>query len=456
MHHDHRGVSLGTIVMLGLTILVLIAFGVILPKLMGRANLRIEDQAMRSSVNMNDSLPVVAMADIPIANATVVPPMETEAAVFATAEPENTKAAAQSDAATASPAPVTGGTVNLTFAGSIVMDDLTRKSGYYADSGKYDYSENLSLIADELKSDLTFATLEAVIDPDGNVRQLPNAPDTAMDMLSSAGIDLLALGYSRAGELGLSGIRSTIAEAQKRELATIGIYASEEDAQRLRIYTVNNVRIAYLHYADAASSTSQKKLKSDSAQYALPTVNVSSGAAAIAADITRARANGADIVIVSLNWSGTASFSTTTTKMKSFVQALADAGADVIVGAGTKAVREVTWLVGKRADGTTRQTLCAWSLGSLLNGGRNDGNVTGMILHLQLSYNGSSVSFERVTYTPTYIWRYKQDDQYRYRVIASDLPMPDGMDNAQAGYAEKSLANLQKTLGDSPVTIRTR
>lgn len=450
-HHEHRGVSLGTVVMLAVTLIVLVTSGLVLPKLMGRANLNMEELSMRSSVNMNDSLPSLTLAEIPITNATEVPSLT---AAPTTLAPAATTPPVQQEAA-ASPTPVAGGTVSLTFGGSIVMDDLTRKSGYYSDSEKYDYTDNLSLIADEMDSDLTMVTLETVTDPSGNVREIPNAPDVVMDMLAAAEVDVAVLGYSRAADLGLSGLQSTIEQAQKRGLDTLGAYASPEDAERLRIYTVNNVRVAVLHYTNSISSTGRKKLNAESAAYALPSADIESGAPEIAADILRARESGADIVVVSLNWSGASSFSTTSTKMKSFMQALADAGADVIVGAGTKAVRELTWIMGKRPDGSTRQTLCAWSLGSLLNGERKDGNVTGMLLHLQLSYNGSTVSFERVTYTPTYIWRYKQDGQYRYRVVASDLSAPDGMDSTQADNAARSFENLKKTLGDSPVTLRT-
>jgi len=94
--------------------------------------------------------------------------------------------------------------------------------------------------------------------------------------------------------------------------------------------------------------------------------------------------------------------------------------------------------------------------GSLLNGGRNDGNVAGMLLHLQLSCTGNVVSFERVSYTPTYIWRFKEGSYYRYRVVASDLPAPDGMDGTQADNAARAYANIRKALGDSPVTLRTK
>lgn len=451
-HHEHRGVSLGTIVMLALTVAVLTTCGAVLPKLMGSASIRIEDLAMRSSVNLSESVPSVAVIEIPIANATSVPaitPEPTAVLAQATATPVLTAATA-----TAAPSPTVGGTVNLTFGGSIVLDDLIRKSGYYADSEKYDYTENLSMIADSLDSDLTLVTLEAVTDRNGNVRQLPNAPDVVMDMLKAANVDMVALGYNRSADLGVSGLAGTVAQARARGLETLGAYDSSEDAQRLRIFTFDQVRVAYLHYTNNVTSAGRKNLNAESAGYALPTAEIDGNNEKIVADIAFAKESGADIVIVSLNWSGSSSFSTTSAKMKTFMQSLADAGADVIVGSGTKAVRELSWLMGKRPDGTTRQTLCAWSLGSLLNGERKDGNVMGMLLHLQLSYNGSTLSFERVTYTPTYIWRFKQDGQYRYRVVQSDLPAPDGMDSTQADNALRSFENLKKTLGDSPVTLR--
>ena len=128
----------------------------------------------------------------------------------------------------------------------------------------------------------------------------------------------------------------------------------------------------------------------------------------------------------------------------------------MIVGAGSRVVQPITWLTSRQEDGSIRHTLCAWSLGSLLNESRKDGNVLGMLLQLQISFDGDSLSFEKVCYTPTYIWRYKQDGQYYYRIAVSDQPAPDGMSDEQAGYMEKALRNLKKYLGDSPVTLRTK
>lgn len=453
---ERRGVSLGTVFMLLLTLVVLSACGIVMPQLMGNVNIRMDEGAMRSSTNLNEALPELVMSDIPLTdpNAASYLPVATEV-------PLPTEAPVAPAAATAAPVtapaeqPVSASVV-LTFGGSINVDDYIRKSGFYSDTDKYDYTETLALIAGELDSDLTMVTLETITDPAGNVRTIPNAPVEVMGMLSAANVDMVALGYNRAFERGMEGAASTIAQANANGLTTLGLYDSQEDANQFRIMDVNGVQVAYLHYTTGITTTAKRRLNSDNAAYALPMVSVNDGVEDIASDIRAVRAMGAQVVVVSINWSGQDTITTTTTKMKNFMQGLADAGADIIIGAGTKTVKEVSWIVGKREDGSAHQTLCAWSLGSLLNGERNNGNVAGMLLHVQLSVSGSNVNFELVSYTPTYIWRYKQDGQYQYRVAVSDQPVPDGMGDEQAGYMEKAYRNLQKYLGDSPVTLRQR
>ncbi|MBR6569828.1 MAG: CapA family protein [Clostridia bacterium] len=446
---EQRGVSAGTILMLLLTVVVTVCCIIILPRLMGPVNIRMDDNAMLSSTNLNDSLPELAQNDIPL--------------TFTTPEPEATSVPAATEtpvpmitaAAEPTAVPVTA-SLSLTFGGSINVDDLIRKSGFYSDTDKYDFSENLSLISQELDSDYTLVTLECITDADGNVRQIPNGPPEVMGMLTSANVDMVALGYNRAFERGIEGVSATIREAEGSGMQTLGLYDSPEDAANMRIVDVNGVQIAYLHYATSITNTAKRKMNTDDASYAMPITNINSGGEQIAADIAGAREAGAHVVVVVINWSGTDSVNTTTTKMKNFMQTLADAGADVIIGTGTKTVKEVSWFVGKREDGSTHQTLCAWSLGSLLNGERNNGNVAGMLLHVQLNVGPGGVNFERVSYTPTYIWRFKQDDYYRYRVVASDQPAPAGMDDSQASNAARALETLRKALGNSPITMRIK
>lgn len=441
----HRGVSLGTVCMLAITVAVSGLSAVILPRLLGKADFSMMVDGTLSALTLDDALPVLALNDIPIGEVHPTP-------APSSAPTASARLATPSPAPTATPVP--GGTVTLTIGGSVNIDDAIRKSAYYSESKKYDFTEMMMLLKDEMASDLTLLTLENIT-LDSDKVSANNAPSAVMDMLADAGVDILALGYPKAYDKGQAGLAATVEAARERGMTTIGAYLTENEANTLCMVTVDHVQVAFLHYTETISTTGRKAINADGQSYALPTMYINGAAAAMLSDVRKAREAGADVIIVSLNW-GTVSASKPTAAQKEVAQQLAEAGADVIVGAGSRVVQPITWLTSRQEDGSIRHTLCAWSLGSLLNESRKDGNVLGMLLQLQISFDGDSLSFEKVCYTPTYIWRYKQDGQYYYRIAVSDQPAPDGMSDEQAGYMEKALRNLKKYLGDSPVTLRTK
>ena len=442
----HRGISFGTVVMLAVTLMVSVGSAVILPRLMGRADIDFDAVRALSGLELGDALPALALSDIPISDATDVP--------LATPTPEAAVPTEIPATAVPTATPVPGGSFTLTIGGSVNIEDNIRKSAYYSDSGKYDFAEIMMLLRDEMRSDLTLVTLENLTDSSEKVSAL-NAPEAVMDMLAQTGVDVVALGFPKAYDKGMDGLQATIAAARDRGLTTLGAYADQADADSLRMFTIDNVNVAFLHYTSSISATGKKAMNADGASWAVPLTQTGNSADKMLQDIRNARQNGADVVIVSLNW-GSQSAAKPTTAQQNLAQQIADAGADVIVGAGSRVVQPVTWLTAKGEDGSIRHTLCAWSLGSLINDSRKDGNVCAMLLQLQIAFDGDSISFEKVCYTPTYIWRYKQDGAYQYRIAVSDQTPPDGMSDEQAGYMDKALRNIRKYLDDSPVTLRER
>ncbi len=447
MKQPPRGVSFGTIFMLAVTLVVVGLSAVILPRLLGTADFDMDVSSAISALTLDDTLPRLNLTDIPISDATA-PPESSENPTHSEATPPPTPIP------TPTSTPIPGGTVTLTLGGSINIDEAIRKSAYYSDSAKYDFSDIFILLQEEMRSDINFVTLENITYEDSKVSSL-NAPCEVMDALAHAGVDIIALGHPKAADKGMEGIRATVAAAKEQGMNTLGAYANQDDADTCRMFTVDNVNVAFLHYTESITSSGKKNLQNAGASYALPTIKVSGAVDEMLADVRGARAAGADVVIVSLNW-GKVSASKPTAEQKTIAQQLADAGADAIIGAGSRVVQPITWITSKDENGETRHALCAWSLGSLLNESRKDGNVFGMLLQLQIYFDGQDVSFQKVCYTPTYIWRYKQDSQYYYRVVISDQPAPDGMGDDQIGYMEKALRNLQKYLDDSPVTLRTK
>ena len=143
--------------------------------------------------------------------------------------------------------------------------------------------------------------------------------------------------------------------------------------QRLHEYLLSaGFEFSILHYVDALSSTGRKRMKKEAADYALPVAE----AETIAADIARARSAGAQVVIVSLSW-GDVGKTSPTKDQQMLAQAIADSGADVIVGTGTKVVQPVVWLTGTQADGSMKQVLCAYNLGTLISDSRKKDRLCG-------------------------------------------------------------------------------
>ena len=440
-----RGVSLGTVVMLALTLMVTVGAVSLLSRLMGNTTIELDTDRMLSALSITDGLPELSLNDIPISistgqpTATPAPADQNRIDLPATLPPQITAVPTQT--------PYAGGSFTLTLGGSICVDDAVRKSCYYSESQKYDFTEVLSLIKGEMQSDLVMLSLENLIVPTAKVSSLI-APETVMSMLASSGVDMVALGFPQVYDQGADGLAGTAQAARNAGLTTLGAYTSQEDADNLRLVTLNNVQVAFLHYTQELSAKSAKAIKSADAAYAAPLAE----AERITADIAAARGAGAKVVIVSVNWSGTKS--TPTKTQATLAQQIADAGADVIVGTGTGILQPVTWLTGK--DG--HRTLCAYSLGALVSESRSNGGVAAALLQLRIAVDGTGqVIFEQTAYTPTYIWRYKQDSQYQYRVVASDQLAPDGMSSDQKEAMERALTNAQKFMGDaSPLTLRTR
>lgn len=444
MEKEHRGISLGTILMLSITGVVLLGCAMILPGLMGQPNGQFNVQQVLK-IFETTSLPSLQLSDIPIASTvTQVPPSSPEEnplPALQTATPAPTATLAPT------PTPKVGGTFTLTIGGTVNMDDAVRKAGYYSDSQKYDFSNMLAQLSDVMTGDMTMVMTENLIVPDSKVSSLI-APDAFAEAIRSWGIQMITTGFSKAYDKGADGLRTTLDAFSSRNRYTIGAYNTAEEAATPLILTLQDVPVAFLHYTGTLSATSKKGVAK--AAYAIPLAEADT----IAADIGKARDMGAAVVIVTLDWGATGA-SKPTTAQKKLAQSIADAGADVIVGAGTRVAQPITWLTRKNADGTVGQTLCAWSLGSLLNESRKDGNVAAMLLHLQISWDGSNISFYQVSYTPTYIWRQKLDGQYQYRVVASNQDAPAGMSDEQAGYMRKARQRIETLLADSPVTERT-
>jgi poly-gamma-glutamate synthesis protein (capsule biosynthesis protein) len=271
------------------------------------------------------------------------------------------------------------------------------------------------------------------------------APESAAALLKEAGFGMAACGFAQAFANGKDGVEDTLSALSRQGISALGI-RSAEDPGKPEVKTVNGVRVSFLQYTSGIPSKTRKNMERDETSGMVPEAEID----LISEEIDSARAQGAEAVIVLLNWGKTGK--DPDKAQRELAELIAQAGADLIIGNGSHVPQSAEYLSGR--DGGS--VLCVWSLGSLLSGDRsNVRRMSGYLFHVTVKSNGQGgADILNPEYTPVYTWKYKQDGRWYYRCIASDTETPDGMDNEQRKMMNKAAETVETMLKDSPLTER--
>ena len=140
--------------------------------------------------------------------------------------------------------------------------------------------------------------------------------------LRDAGIDVVSIGNNHIGDAGAKGILDTIKNLKHYGIRTTGAGANLAAARRPALVTVDGVKVAILGYDTIAKYYAAGPSKAGSAQLSLAGVKV---------DIARARAAGANLVIVYPHW-GTEYSPRPFAAQQALARSIVDAGADMVIG----------------------------------------------------------------------------------------------------------------------------
>ena len=431
---EKKHLSFGSFLMIFVSILVVAGFAFVIPKLTEGNKVDVSKLAFNEVLDIQTPVPATDTT------------FNTE---IQGAEPDPTMAgpvmAAQN---TAEPEPVIGGRVSLTFGGVIALEDAVRKAAYLSDTRQYDFSEALRLISPYMDSDINCAFVENLMLDNQKVSNLV-VPSNAADALKKAGLNAVCLGFPKVYEKDSDGLGATMTSLREYGMEVYGVYDEPDEDRSTVIQTVGNLKVAILQYTSEISANSTKLMKKRDEKWAVPADDPD----AIANDIVSVRASGADVVVVCLHW-GKAGNKSPNKKQKELAQKIANAGADIIIGAGSRVVQNIEYLTVDRQDGTKGSVLCAWSLGCLMSESRDAGRVAGMLLKLSVSKDAEKhISIQKAEYIPTYIWQYKQDGITYYRTIAADRNKPDGLTANDEKNMDKAVTTVTKVLMDSPLQL---
>ena len=408
-----RGVSLGTVVMLLLTVLVVIGCVLFFALLVGD-DLYARTEALIYSLSQQG---LFETAPLTFGESD-------EAVVFYSVFEDTPVPSAPPATPTPVPAPAT---ITIAAAGAVYAPKAVRESAL---SGRqYDFHAIFSGLGDTLsKADLAIATLETTAaGQDKGFGNYNTAPEI-LDALRASGVDLLALATERALDLGYDGLELTVSELTARGLAYAGVQ-QDGGASRATMMRIGGVQVAVLAYSYGLSDEGKEKTGGDErAMVALMDQQQ------MLSDIRQARVSGANIVIVLPHW-GTKNIAQTPVNVKRMAVQLAQAGADIILGTHPNVPQGTERIRTTRADGLEYETVVCYSLGNLLTDARTPENTAGMIAHVSVTHDPVTrrTTLGEMYCTPVYIARQREQEEMVYRVV-----------DAESGDALKELTQQEQ------------
>lgn len=428
-----RRISLGTVVMLLLTIVVLGGFCALLPRLTGVTDVR--TNAAELAVAIDQSLSQLAASGVslvgPTPQASVLPPSE-----LATATPTAAAPTAQPEQR-----------FTLCAAGSIQINSNVQKA--LTDDGTYRFDILFDDLAGDLVADLSIATLENNVIPSAKLSD-SNIPVDVLAPLRATGVNALCLGYYGALNGGVAGLMETQQAVTAAGMTPYGVYASQQERDSLTVMDVNGISVALLSYQNELTSSGKRQTTDEEQAFVIAAQQLP----VITDDITKVRQAGAKVVVVSLCWGKVGATAPTSTQ-RELAQGIADAGADIILGTHSGTLQTVEILTANRGDGRYHPVLCAYSLGNLFTYDREKrSTLASILLRSDVVYDPATdcVAFDNLSYTPTYSWRGKEDGVTRYRTLLNDgQTYPDYVDDTQRGVMERCLTLVNDVMADTPV-----
>ncbi|MHA7963431.1 CapA family protein [Paenibacillus sp. CAU 1782] len=237
-----------------------------------------------------------------------------------------------------------------------------------------------------------------------------NAPLELAEALKNAGFNMLSTANNHSLDKGERGLLRTIDNLKELGFAFTGTAASQEEADTPVLVEQNGITMGILSYTYGTNGIPIPKGK----PYLVNLISEE----AIKGDIAKLRSAGADLVTVALHF-GIEYQTVPSETQKNLARSLAASGADIIAGSHPHVVQPYEMVEAFDEDGNRKECLIIYSMGNFISNQRGDSKDYGVIFKVSVSKNmteGGTV-IKEVEAIPTWVHRYKPDQNFRYRIL---------------------------------------
>lgn len=341
-------------------------------------------------------------------------------------------------------------TVRIRAAGDIMVHStqlkMARKSG-----DSYDFYPQFKLARNALfNADYTIASLITTIGTVGGADYSGykdfNSPESLLDAIKNTGVDFLSLSNEHILDRGTEGLYQTVQRVEARGFDHGGANRSLAEKNTPFIVELRGIRIAILCYTQGTGG--MERNSPEAQRYAVNYLTEAN----VETDISRAKAEGAEAIILVAHW-GEEYKDTPDDQTVKLAKKLIAAGVDVILGSHAHVLQPVQYVTARAEDGTTRRGLVAYSLGSFINNLSVDHTETSIVLDFTLRETQDG-QFEAVNVgaIPIYCWR--QDEQIKaVPSMKYAKKSPEGMDSTRRARMRGSLSAAQRVMGSKIVIL---
>ncbi len=278
-------------------------------------------------------------------------------------------------ASAVAPAAPAASAMEIRFAvgGDIMAHDSQLNAAYDKKCDCYDFRPVFATAAPLFKGvDVAIANLETTL-PGKNYSGYPafGAPDSLIDAVTGAGINLLIMANNHCLDKGKDGLTRTLQVLDEKKVPHLGVYGSQKEYERNRIFLLkkNGLTVALLNYTYGTNGRSTP---------AGVVVNRISQAQ-VSTDVARAKEMHADAVIVFYHF-GKEYLNKPDSYQVSMVNHALASGADIVLGGHPHHVQPYGLL-----DIQGKPHLVAYSVGNFVSAQRERYTDGGMVLYFTLA-----------------------------------------------------------------------
>src|SRR5690625_669345 len=344
--------------------------------------------------------------------------------------------------------------ITLAETGDILLHDrLYNKAKTKA--GGYDFNEMLAEAKPLFKKEhLTIVNQESIIAGEEiGLSTFPhfNSPVEIGYSLKDLNVDIANLANNHVLDRGEEGILKSIENWEKIGIPYIGAYKSKEDAETLRIFHKNGLRICFLSYTSSMGTVKRPKGK----EYLVGRYK-DLGVKWIRRLIGRIKSrNLADVVVLSIHYGKEYQMLPTASQLETSNN-LSDAGADVIIGHHPHVLQPPAYILNSYG----RETFTAYSLGNFFTGQqglyRQIGAYTTIDIEKPLPWKNSLLKIDNPTMKLTYVDSSDKKD-YKLHLLKDIVDAQETIKTSAGEFDsrevyERMQSHLRKWIPDMDIT----